>query len=457
MLNSIRKRQFLLFTGDIFIFIISSCIAALIRWGDFFTFLINQPNVVLITSLFYITFFYIFDLYNLDKIGDAWDVTIRILLSVIAASGPIALLFYSIPAWKYGRGVWAIQMILIFIVAAAWHLIYSSICSKVTMNTKALILGAGRAGQFLNKWIQESPLPYEIVGFLDDDPSKLRKTMSTAAVLGKTEQLIEIGKQMGISTAINTVGHNKSIQLIKTIFEARLKGWTILDMVKLYEENAGRVPVQHVSEEWFLFVEGFYLLTHTFTQKVKRLMDIALSLVFLLMTIPLSLVTAVAIFMESGRPIFFNQTRTGKNGKTFRLWKFRSMQHDAEKEGAVWAQRNDPRITKVGSCIRLFRIDEIPQFWNVLIGDMSLIGPRPERPEFVAELEIQIPYYFVRHTIRPGITGWAQINYPYGNSVEDAKNKLEYDLFYIKNMSFTLDLRIILKTIGVILSGKGAL
>jgi sugar transferase (PEP-CTERM system associated) len=456
MFNGIRKRQVVLFTGDTFIFIISACIAALLRWGDLFTILINQPNVILITSLFYITFFYIFDLYNLSKHGDAWNVTIQILFAVITACGPIALLFYSVPVWKYGRGVWAIQMIITFLLAVAWHLIYSIIYSKMTRNVKVLVLGAGRAGQFLNKWLQESSIPYEIVGFLDDDPTKLRKSMSSAIVLGRTEQLIDIGKQIGVSTAINTVGHNKSIQLVKTIFEARLKGWTVLDMVKLYEENAGRVPVQHVSEEWFLFVEGFYLLSNTFTQKVKRLSDIALSLVLLLMIVPLSLITAVAIFIESGRPIFFNQTRIGKNGKTFRLWKFRSMRRNAEKEGAVWAQRNDPRITKVGSCIRLFRIDEIPQFWNVLIGDMSLIGPRPERPEFVAELEMQIPYYFVRHTIRPGITGWAQINYPYGNSVEDAKNKLEYELYYIKNMSFILDLRIMLKTIGVILSGKGA-
>ena len=413
MFNGIRKRQVVLFTGDTFIFIISACIAALLRWGDLFTILINQPNVILITSLFYITFFYIFDLYNLSKHGDAWNVTIQILFAVITACGPIALLFYSVPVWKYGRGVWAIQMIITFLLAVAWHLIYSIIYSKMTRNVKVLVLGAGRAGQFLNKWLQESSIPYEIVGFLDDDPTKLRKSMSSAIVLGRTEQLIDIGKQIGVSTAINTVGHNKSIQLVKTIFEARLKGWTVLDMVKLYEENAGRVPVQHVSEEWFLFVEGFYLLSNTFTQKVKRLSDIALSLVLLLMIVPLSLITAVAIFIESGRPIFFNQTRIGKNGKTFRLWKFRSMRRNAEKEGAVWAQRNDPRITKVGSCIRLFRIDEIPQFWNVLIGDMSLIGPRPERPEFVAELEMQIPYYFVRHTIRPGITGWAQINYPY--------------------------------------------
>jgi exopolysaccharide biosynthesis polyprenyl glycosylphosphotransferase len=205
-----------------------------------------------------------------------------------------------------------------------------------------------------------------------------------------------------------------------------------------------------------LFADGFFLLTKEYIQKIKRLIDFGLSSFILLITSPVIAITALAIRLDSSGPVFFRQERVGKDGNIFTLWKFRSMYENAECNGAVWAEKNDSRITRVGKWIRLLRIDEIPQLWNVFRGEMSLIGPRPERPEFVKELEKQIPYYSTRHAVRPGITGWAQVNYPYGASVEDALIKLEYDLYYIKNMSILLDIKIMLKTIGVVLLGTGA-
>jgi len=190
-------------------------------------------------------------------------------------------------------------------------------------------------------------------------------------------------------------------------------------------------------------------------QKVKRLIDFAVSAILLLGTMPVMALSALAIRLDSPGPVFFKQERVGKNGLVFVLWKFRSMRQNAEENGAVWAEKVDPRVTRVGKWIRLLRIDEIPQLYNVFRGEMSLIGPRPERPEFIQELEKQIPYYGIRHSVRPGITGWAQVNYRYGASVEDALH-MEYDLYYIKNRSLLLDFKIILKTIGVVLFGQGA-
>ena len=193
-----------------------------------------------------------------------------------------------------------------------------------------------------------------------------------------------------------------------------------------------------------------------YVPKIKRLIDLGVSSLILLFTLPLSLLVALAIYIESPGPVFYCQDRVGMGCRVYRVRKFRSMRLDAEASGAVWAQKHDPRVTRVGRWIRLFRLDEVPQLLNVFTGDMSLVGPRPERPEFVKDLEKQIPYYNVRHTVQPGVTGWAQVRYPYGASVQDSKNKLEYDLYYIKNMSILLDLKILLRTIGVVMLGEGA-
>ena len=228
-----------------------------------------------------------------------------------------------------------------------------------------------------------------------------------------------------------------------------------MNMTEEYERNSGRVPVRHIHDEWLVYVEGFYLNKSVVVQNLKKILDICLSFVLIVVFLPVILITTLTIKLDSTGPIIYRQKRLGKNGKPFTLFKFRSMYQDAETNEAIWAKRRDNRVTRVGKWIRIFRIDEIPQLFNVFRGDMSIVGPRPERPEFVNELENEIPYYFIRHSVKPGITGWAQINYPYGASVEDSLNKLEFDLYYVKNMSLWLDIRIILKTISVILLVKG--
>jgi exopolysaccharide biosynthesis polyprenyl glycosylphosphotransferase len=227
-------------------------------------------------------------------------------------------------------------------------------------------------------------------------------------------------------------------------------------MASFHERLTASVPVEHIEDQWLLFSDGFNILSKEYVRRCKRAIDILASTLLLAIAAPVMALTALLIRLDSPGPIFYSQERVGKGGNTFHVHKFRSMVVNAEGNEALWAQEYDPRVTPIGQWIRMFRIDELPQLWNVLMGDMSLVGPRPERPEFVQDLETRIPYYNLRHTVQPGITGWAQIKYPYGATVQDALRKLEYDVYYIKNTSILLDIQILLKTIGVVLLGEGA-
>ena len=243
--------------------------------------------------------------------------------------------------------------------------------------------------------------------------------------------------------------------ILSELMRARLRGLRIYDLTDFYERFLFKLPVGDLRDSWLILAHGFDLLHHTVQLRAKRVIDVVLSLALMLMLSPLMLISAIAIKLDSKGPVFYWQMRIGLNGVTFKLYKFRTMVEDAEKSGARWAKKNDPRITRVGRLLRATRIDELPQLWNVLLGEMSFIGPRPERPDFNSELEAAIPYYDLRNLVKPGITGWAQVLYPYGSSVEDAREKLQYDLYYIKNYSVMLDLVILIRTLRVVLVGLG--
>jgi exopolysaccharide biosynthesis polyprenyl glycosylphosphotransferase len=240
------------------------------------------------------------------------------------------------------------------------------------------------------------------------------------------------------------------------LLRARLSGIVVEELVTAYERVTDRVPVRFIQDRWLLLEQGFSLYSKEVVRKLKRTMDILIALLLLILLWPLMLVAVMLIKKDSPGPAIFKQTRVGEGKKEFTLYKFRSMVQNAETNGAMWAQKDDPRITQLGHWLRTTRIDELPQLINVIKGDMSLVGPRPERPEFVRDLEQEIPYYYIRHTVKPGITGWAQIMYPYGSTHEDALKKLEYELYYIKNMSLLLDVKILCRTIGVMVFGEGA-
>jgi exopolysaccharide biosynthesis polyprenyl glycosylphosphotransferase len=248
---------------------------------------------------------------------------------------------------------------------------------------------------------------------------------------------------------------NRDPGLIDTLMKVRMQGLPVFDLIEFYESQFKKVPIFYLSAEFFSFSKGFSLLGNSYLQRQKRLSDIAISLPLLILTTPVMALVAILIRMESKGGALYWQERSGKDGRVFILYKFRSMRSDAEKSGAQWAQVNDSRVTALGKILRKTRLDELPQLWNILKGDMSFVGPRPERPQFNSELEKSIPFYQLRHLVRPGLTGWAQVHYPYGASIEDAFQKLQYDLFYVKNFSLFLDLQVILKTVRVVVLGQG--
>lgn len=456
MISFNKKRRLFLFFGDIALILAATELSPWVRLGLWLQVLSLHTGASTFTLILYLTMLYIFDLYNVNRARLTKEVDVRLTVAVGSAGICSAVIFYSLPNWVFGRGIFLIQMILVLIFLFGWRWLFSIVFSASNGQTDVLIIGAGRSGAALYSLLETPESPYRAVAFLDDDPAKLGKTMGSTSVMGTTGQLIEIVAQKGVDIAILAITHDRPKELVDEVIKARLNGLTITDMPAIYEELSGSIPVEHLRHDWLLFADGFSLISKQYIQRIKRLIDFASSTLLLIVSAPVILLTAIAIKLESRGPVFFRQERVGKDGKVFLAFKFRSMKESSENEGAVWAAEDDPRITKVGRVIRFLRIDELPQILNVFRGEMSLIGPRPERPEFVRELEVRIPFYGIRHAVRPGITGWAQVKYGYGASVEDALRKLEYDLFYLKNMSILLDIKILLKTIGVVLFGQGA-
>ncbi|MBW1779895.1 MAG: sugar transferase [Deltaproteobacteria bacterium] len=456
MISFIRQRQPLLFAGDIALILAATQLSTWLRLGHSVQVFSVFTGASTFTCLIYMAMLYIFDLYNVNRARFTKDVGVRLSVAVGTAGVFSAVLFYSLPNWVFGRGIFLIQMMLVLVLLFGWRWLFATVISAPMVRNEILIVGAGRSGRALYSLLETQESPYKAVGFLDDDPAKWGENIGTVSVLGTTDQLTEIAAQKGVEIAILAITHDRSQELVDRVVKGRLNGLTIRDMPAIYEELTASIPVEHLRNDWLLFASGFTLISKQHVQRIKHLIDFVTSGLLLIISAPVMLLTAIAIKIESRGPVFFKQERVGKDGEIFLTFKFRSMRERAEDKGAVWASEDDPRVTKVGRVIRVLRIDELPQILNVFRGDMSLIGPRPERPEFVRELESRIPYYGIRHIVRPGITGWAQVKYGYGASVEDALKKLEYDLFYLKNMSILLDIKILLKTIGVVLFGQGA-
>jgi exopolysaccharide biosynthesis polyprenyl glycosylphosphotransferase len=350
---------------------------------------------------------------------------------------------------------------------AAWRMFYATVLVQPGFQQHALMIGAGWAGRTLAGAIDEmnrsNGMPYrnigyQIMGFIDDDPAKQEQTIAGIRVLGTGHDLVNLARQLWPDELIVGITHSETIHsdLFAAILECREMGIAITTMATVYERLTGRVPIEHAGRALNVAMPLSQRATHRFYLVLKRILDIGVG--FMGCTALLALIPFVwlANICTSPGPLFYRQVRVGKGGRTFTIMKFRSMVVDAEKSsGAVWAAENDPRITCIGRFLRKTRLDEIPQAWNILQGDMSLIGPRPERPYFVNQLTKQIPLYRVRHAVKPGMTGWAQVRYCYGASVDDSLIKLQYDLYYIKHQGVLLDLGILLKTVPIVLGFKG--
>jgi sugar transferase (PEP-CTERM system associated) len=336
-----------------------------------------------------------------------------------------------------------------------WRFVYSHYLCRF-FRTKILIIGTATLGRGLGQELVYKPeLGYQVVGFMDEDPAKIGMKVVNPGVVGTYDQLSEVLAHYGVNHVVVALDDRRGRLPTEALLASKLKGVRIEDGVSFYERVSGKIVVEQLKPSWLIFGQGFR--KNQFIRLSKRLMDLVFSTVGLLLSSPVFLFLPALIKLTSPGPIFYRQERVGEGGRNFTLIKFRSMHVDAEKtSGPIWAQSEDPRMTSIGWIMRRLRLDELPQMVNVLKGEMSFVGPRPERPAFVEELRKKIPYYDVRLSVKPGITGWAQVRYHYGGTIEGALEKLQYELYYIKNMSLILDIFIILETIKVVLFQKGA-
>lgn len=435
--------------------VVSFYFAPVIRFGVFLT-----PGAVFgfsdfLAVIVYLLGLYIFNFYNLVEMSDPVPYFLLLAVVILAVNLINSSIFYIFHLRSYSSGIIAISGLMALMLLFVWRLVIFLYIYSTIKPFRVIILGAGWAGRTINEALC-AKREYEVVGFVDDDLQKKGTIIDKLPVLGTSGFLPDIVHQMKIDKIIVAVTHSVNQDVFKELVKVKFNGVTVYPMPAFYEKITRKIPVLHTNQMWLGFAEISGLKKNIYNIRLKKIFDKGLSIFCILVSFPIFLITALFIKLESPGPVLYRQKRLGWNEKEFDLIKFRSMQQDAEANGAVWAQENDPRVTPVGRIIRKLRIDELPQLWNVLNGDMSFVGPRPERPEFVKILKEEIPYYSLRHSMRPGITGWAQVNYRYGASKEDALEKLQYDLYYIKNMSMFLDFYILLRTVRVMIFGTGA-
>ncbi len=392
------------------------------------------------------------DLYRPNLMGGVRDLLRRLLRAQAVLLFVYLIVYFVSTPRSLPRGLVLYYAVIATPVLFAARAGLSVVFAQPRFRRRTLVVGAGGAGHAAVQVLQDH-LSSEcvLVGLVDDDRDKQGLAIRGARVLGDGLALLDLVRINEVDLLVVAITRGISPKLFANVLLCQQAGVGVVSLAALYESTLDRTPVHHLPEQWFMEFQPPDIIT----QVVKRAIDLVFAAVAGLGFIFLLPILAAAIYLESPGPVFYRQQRSGKNGRVFWVYKLRSMIPNAEKAGAQWAQENDPRITKVGRFLRKTRLDEVPQVWNLVRGEMSLIGPRPERPEFVSKLQEQIPYYRSRLSVRPGLTGWAQVCYRYGNTVEDARIKLEYDLYYIKHQSIMLDVSILLRTVGVVLKMGG--
>jgi sugar transferase (PEP-CTERM system associated) len=384
-------------------------------------------------------------------------VLIRIGISMAMSSVLVALAFYLIPELTVGRGILTLVYLQSFFIIGTLRTLFFELVDTSVFKSRVLVYGAGAEAAFIDTKLRRRAdrRGFDIVGYVSIDD---RDTMVDYGKLVTVESsLLDYSSEKMIDEIVVAAGAVKSGVKIDELADCKLNGIRVVDLLTFFEREAGQVRIDIMDPTWLVTSDGFY--QSRTRDIVKRLFDLVVSTSLLILSIPVQILIVLAIWLEDGvgAPIFYRQERIGQQGRSFNVYKFRSMNSSAEKDGkAIWASKVDSRVTRIGGFLRKYRLDELPQVINVIKGDMSFVGPRPERPEFVKQLAEHIPYYKERHILKPGLTGWAQLNYPYGSSIEDAYEKQLYDMYYVKNHSLFLDCLILLHTVEVILFGKGA-
>jgi sugar transferase (PEP-CTERM system associated) len=400
------------------------------------------------------------DLYDLRTIPTRRDLVSGLMRAIGATSLILGLAYWLFPLLVVEQGVFLLSAALAFVMVMAWRSLFNAITAHVAPCERLLLVGTGPGAVVLARelFARRNELGVEIVGFVDPDPARVGAPVINPGVVGTIDDIPALTASMSVDRVVVSLSDERGKLPMDRLLAVRMRSGVMFDhLASVYEDYTGKIALENLRPSWLLFSSGFRktrLLMAT-----KRAFDVAAAVFGLIVSLPLMLVSVIVLKLESLRdPVLYHQERVGLDGATFTLHKFRSMRRDAEAgTGPVWsAGDSDPRITRVGRFMRRTRLDEIPQLWNVLRGDMSLIGPRPERPEFVEQLTREIPFYGQRHVIKPGITGWAQVRYSYGCSVEDAIEKLQYDLYYVKHLSLMFDLLIALETIKTVVLRRGA-
>jgi sugar transferase (PEP-CTERM system associated) len=412
------------------------------------------PRAMLFSAMMF-TSLLAFGLYSARQRARGMGLVIRVLAALSAGVAATAVASFLVPDLLIGRGVLGLAAIGAAIAMAGARLIFRHLADGEAFKRRVVVYGAGRRAATLARLRRRSDQRYfTLVGFIQCEAEAV--AVPPERLLRVPYGLPELCQRCGIDEIIVAMDDRRRAFPVQDLLECRTAGIDVTDLLTFLERETGRVRIDILDPSWLIFGDGFrHGSVRRFT---SHLLDLFASLVIFILALPTMLAVAIAVKLEDGwhAPVLYRQERVGLCGRTFQLLKFRSMRVNAESGGGPqWAQKNDPRVTRVGHVIRALRIDELPQIINVLRGDMSFVGPRPERPQFVAELAERIPYYVERHCVKPGITGWAQLCFPYGSSEQDAREKLQYDLYYIKNNCLLFDLSILLQTVEVVLMGNG--
>jgi len=391
--------------------------------------------------------------------GGILGVLLRSIIGFCAGAAFLALLYYLIPSLRLGRGVFALSIIIAFFMVGTIRPMFFYYVDRDILKIRVLVLGAGDKAASIGRRLRRrvDRRGFRVVGYVNLPTDKSVAIDSAELVSLGNHTLLSFCSANAVDEIVVAADERRAGMPLEQMLDCKLHGVDVIDLLSFFEREQGKLPLDILRPDWLIYSDGFE--RGALRDVLKRLFDIVASLLILAITWPFMLFAIVAIKLEDGlhAPLFYRQTRVGYLGKPFEVMKFRSMSVDAEKQGGVqWATKNDSRVTRAGQLMRTSRIDELPQILNVLRGDMSFVGPRPERPHFVEQLHEEIPYYQERHAVKPGITGWAQVCYPYGASLQDSIQKQEFDLYYIKNHTIFLDILILCQTAEVVLFGKGA-
>jgi sugar transferase (PEP-CTERM system associated) len=420
----------------------------------------SAPRHVLLKALLVAVIFQLFlhlnDVYGFRGVHASKEYALRIAQGLTMAALALCVVNFAAPDAMLGRGVFGISLLLSMVFLVIWHIFFRLYLGARTPHTNLLVLGTGNlAREAVREILRHPELGIRVVGFIDDNPELIGVSIVNPKVVGVYEDLPNLVSKHRVDRIIVGLQDRRGKLPIKELLDFKTRGVAIEEATTFYERIAGKIPIENLKPSWMVFNSGFGVSKRMLLE--KRILSLVISSFALLLLSPVILLLIALIKLDSKGSAFYKQERVGQGGKSFTLLKFRSMFENAEEEtGPVWAAEGDSRVTRMGRIMRATRLDELPQLWNVLRGDMSLVGPRPERPHFVQQLAEAIPFYPLRHVIKPGVTGWAQINYGYANSLDHTVEKLQYDLFYIKNMSWILDALILMETVKTVLVRKGS-